>query len=385
MFFPSQMNKNIFWTTLLFIVTLATAFIAGYITNDFIEMRKSDYPLLLEAIDLLEENALEPLPEAKALEYGMIRGLAQAYDDPYTIFLEPPQHEIQTNQLEGRYGGIGAKIELGASGYLLYPFPNGPAAEAGVINGDLLISVDELLITPETTRDQIEAALSGPVGDSVALVVSRLPDGQIPYHIQRQEVAWPSVIYHPVEGEPLVGLIQVNIIAGTTANEISTAVQNLQANGSKYFILDLRGNGGGLLNAGIETARLFLESGVVIEQQYRGKESERFLVTTPGSLANIPLVALVNHHTASAAEIIAGALQANARAPLVGEPTYGKDTIQLVFELQDGSSLHITSAHWWFPGLAFPVDGVGIKPDYGEGTNEVDWLQMAVNLLIQGQ
>lgn len=379
------MNKNTFWNTLLFFVAFATAFTAGFVANDFIDRRRSDYPLLHEAIELLEENALEPLPEARALEYGMIQGLAQAYDDPYTVFLEPPQHEVQTNQLEGRYGGIGAKIEQGASGYLLYPFPNGPAAEAGIINGDLLISVDELLITPETPRDQIEATLSGPVGETVALVVSRLPDGQIPYHIQRQEVAWPSVIYHAVEGEPLVGLIQVNIIAGTTADEISTAVQNLQGNGSKYFILDLRGNGGGLLNAGIETARLFLESGVVIEQQYRGKESERFLVDSPGNLAGIPLVVLVNHNTASAAEIIAGALQANARAPLVGEPTYGKDTIQLVFELQDGSSLHITSAHWWFPDLTFPVDGVGLKPDYGEGTHEADWLQMAVNLLLQGQ
>jgi carboxyl-terminal processing protease len=378
------MNKQLFWNTLFFTFTLGMTFTAGYITNDFVERRTDEYPLLHEAIDILESNALNPLPEQNVLEYGMIRGVVQAYNDPYTIFLEPPQHELQTNQLEGTFGGIGVKIERGEGEILLYPFPDGPAFEAGVRNGDKLVSVDGVIITPEMTNDVIDAMIRGLVGKNVVLVVLRLTEGEEhTFMIKRREVALPSVIYYPVAGEPRIGILQVSVMADTTPDEILRAVEALEANGTHYFILDLRENGGGLLNAGVETARLFLEAGIVIEQQYRGEQVERFSAHDPGSLADIPLVVLVDHQTASAAEIVAGALQINNRAVLVGEPTYGKDTIQLVFELQDGSSLHVTAAHWWFPELDFPVDGVGVKPNYGDGMSEGDWMRMAIDLLLQ--
>jgi carboxyl-terminal processing protease len=246
----------------------------------------------------------------------------------------------------------------------------------------MLLAVDELFITPELTNDVIEAALRGPVGQGVNIVISRAAAQELAFEIRREEVALPSVIYHPVENEPRVGLIQVRIIADTTAEEIVRAVESLRRDGVSHFILDLRENGGGLLNAGIETARLFLREGVVIEEQYQGKAVEKFEVTEEGRLAEIPLIVLVNQHTASAAEIVAGALQANGRALLMGTPTYGKDTIQQVFELRDGSSLHITSAHWWFPGLAFPGEGGGLSPDVA-GAEEANWIEGAVDILLQ--
>ncbi len=377
------MKHHNFWNTLLAVCTLGIGFFAGWMTNSWIERRTSNYPLLYEAIQRLEENALYPLPEGTVLEYGMIRGLLQAYNDPYTIFLEPPQHEVQTNQLEGKYGGIGVKIERGGSGVLLYPFPNGPAAEAGVLDADLLIQVDEMPVTLESAQDQIEAALSGPVGQEVSIVVFRASVGEITFVIKRREVALPSVIYHAIEGHPHIGLLQVKLIAETTADELTTAVQNLQSDGVRHFILDLRENGGGLLKAGIDIARLFLDSGVVIEQQYKGKGVERYAVSNPGKLADLPLVVLVNQHTASAAEIVAGALQANGRASLIGAPTYGKDTIQLVFELEDGSSLHITAARWWLPSAPFPGPEFGLKPDYGEDVGDAEWVNLAITLLEQ--
>jgi carboxyl-terminal processing protease len=376
------MNKQLFWNTLLFTFTLGLAFSAGFVTHDFIDSRSGEFLLLRESLEILETHALDPLPEQKELEYGMIQGMLQAYGDPFTIFVPPPQHELQTNQLNGTFGGIGAKIERGEEGsFLLYPFLDGPAMKAGVLNGDQLVAVDDLFVSPETTMESVEAAIRGPVGKRVKIVIARLPEGQEhSFSVKREEIAIPSVIWHPVVGAPEAGLLQVTIIAQTTPDEILRAVEALQGMGVRYFILDLRGNGGGLLDAGIDIARLFLHEGIVIEQQYRGEEAEKFSATRPGPLEDIPLAVLVDRNTASAAEIVAGALQANDRAILVGEPTYGKDTVQLVFQLQDGSSLHVTSAHWWFPGLEFPTEGAGLNPTV-VGAGDEDWVQTAVSLL----
>ena len=125
----------------------------------------------------------------------------------------------------------------------------------------------------------------------------------------------------------------------------------------------MRGNRGGLLDSGVDIARLFLTEGVVIEEQYRDKEANAYQVNKSGPLAEIPLVLLVNADTASAAEIIAGALQAQGRALIIGTQTFGKDSIQFVFDLEDGSSLHVTAAKWWVPGLAAPVGEGGLQPD----------------------
>jgi carboxyl-terminal processing protease len=137
----------------------------------------------------------------------------------------------------------------------------------------------------------------------------------------------------------------------------------MQSRGASAFVLDLRENFGGLLKAGVDTARLFLHDGVIIQQQYRGKGMETFRVEKPGPLAGIPMVIFVNGHTASAAEIIAGSLKAQGRAKVIGSPTFGKDTVQLIFDLEDGSSLHVTAAHWWVPGLEPPLAGHGLQPD----------------------
>ncbi|MCB9135965.1 MAG: PDZ domain-containing protein [Anaerolineales bacterium] len=374
------MNKNFFLNLLLLLMALGLAFVSGFVANDFVARYSSEYPLLQQAVDIFQANALQPLPEQKVLEYGMIRGMLEAYGDPYTIFLEPPQHELQTDQLEGTFGGIGVHLERGDKGVLLYPFPEGPAAEAGVLNGDVLISVDGLEILQETTNDGVEAALRGPVGEAVHLAIFREQAGELLFDIKRQEAALPSVVYHLAEEAPLVGILKVKIIASTTVEELLKGVESLKNEGAVYFILDLRENGGGLLNAGIEVARLFLKEGVVIEEQYQGKDVDQFRVTEAGKLADIPLVVFVNYYTASAAEIVAGALQANGRAVLMGEPTYGKNTIQQVFELQDGSSLHVTSAHWWFPELEFPVDGRGLRPDLAGGQTEGEWIELATQV-----
>lgn len=359
-----QINRSLYVFLCAFICT-GLGFAAGFFARDRLAGATSHWQVLAQAYDILRQHGLKEPPADPALEYGMIRGMLQAYDDPFTSFVEPVQHELESNTLQGSFGGIGVSLGRDADNYpILFPFPDSPAAQAGVLEGDRLVQVETLGITPESTTEQIQAALRGPVGEAVQVGIQRPPAYEaLSFSIRRAEIALPSVTWHLEPSERRLGVIEVNVIAASTPDEIRRAVDDLSSRRASAFVLDLRDNFGGLLTAGVDAARLFLRAGVVIEQQYKGKAVETFQVEQSGPLADLPLVVLVNQHTASAAEIIAGALQAQERAKLVGSATYGKDSIQLVFDLDDGSSLHVTSAKWWVPGLEQPLGGSGLTPD----------------------
>ncbi|MGW8252005.1 MAG: S41 family peptidase, partial [Anaerolineales bacterium] len=361
---------------------------AGYLVNYALDQETGDWLILDHAYRILRDNGWKDLPQSPSLEYGMIRGMLGAYDDPYTVFVEPVQHELESNNLEGSFGGIGVRLSKdNQERVVLHPIPDGPADQVGVLDGDRLISVADLQVDADTTLDAIQAAVRGPVGQWVEIGISRPPDDeQLNFRIKRAEIPLPSVTWHIDPDQPGMGVIEVNIVAASTPDEIQSAVKELQARGAQVFLLDLRDNYGGLLSAGVDVARLFLDQGEVIQQQYRGKQVETFRVEKPGPLKDIPLAVLVNQNTASASEIIAGSLQAHKRAVLIGTQTYGKDTIQLIFDLEDGSSLHVTAAKWWIPGLAAPLAGNGLQPDIPVESGEADapdpYLRAAAQLLL---
>ena len=377
--------RQSFFISLGIILIIIFSFITGYIGHDYLQTRATNFPILDQAYQLIINHGYNPVPTAPAIEYGMIRGMIEAYGDPYTNFYEPAQFELETNSLQGKYGGIG--VDLGKDGqgnYILYPYSSGPAIKAGIIDGDRLLSVDQLQITHETSQDSILAAISGPVGQNVNLIIAHSPNF-IPEEIsiKREEITLPSVSWHLEPEEPRIGLIKVNVIAETTVTEITQAISDLNSHGATQYILDLRDNYGGLLDSGIDIARLFLDQGIIIQQQYRGQGVETFNALESGPYVSIPLVILVNHNTASAAEIIAGSLQERQRAILIGTSTYGKDTIQLVYELQDGSSMHITAAHWWIPGLSTPLAGNGLQPDIEIQPDSASDMDPAIQAAIQ--
>jgi carboxyl-terminal processing protease len=344
---------------------LLTAFGVGYFVRDWVPSPTGNFSVLGEAFKILEDNGLKDLPPMKTLEYGMIRGMIEAYDDPYTTFVEAPQHELQTNQLQGNFGGIGARLEKDTSGNIfLFPIPESPSAKAGIRDGDLLISVEDLQITQSTSMEDIQAAIRGPVNKRVLIVVSRAPDHTpIDVSIKRQEVSLPSTTWNVAAENQQFGLIQINIVAASTPSEVEKAINDLKDRGVSYFILDLRDNRGGLVDAGLETASLFLTDGILMHEQYRDQPVKTFDVDNVGKFSEIPLAVIVNQNTASAAEIIAGVLKSHDRAILVGHETYGKDSIQLIYDLVDGSSLHVTAARWWIPELNFPLGDHGLHPD----------------------
>ena len=358
-------NPVLYWGLLALVqmLLLIAAFMAGYYYNQ--SYANEEFSLVRKARDILTQNAYDPLPEPPKLQYGMIRGMLQAMNDPYTSFVEPPQAELQSNQLEGKYGGIGVRMERDDENYVrLFPLPDSPAAQAGILENDRLLKVDQQEITPQTSFDEVQAAIRGRVGQHVKITIGRPPAFQAhEFLLRRAEVPLPSVTWNLATDQNQAGVLQINVMAETTPEEIRKAILDLQKRGATHFVLDLRNNGGGLVEAGVDSARLFLEKGDVIQQQYRGQSIKTYSVEKPGPFTRLPLVVLVNKSTASSAEILAGALQGQKRALLVGAPTYGKDSIQLVFDLGDGSNLHVTAARWWVPGLQPGIRGHGLQPD----------------------
>jgi len=360
--------RKTFLITFLLVILLISTFLGGFFLREMLQSQNqiaNSFPVFSEAYDLLDKHGLKPLPTAPAVEYGMIRGMLQAYDEPHTSFLEPAQTELETNSLSGKFGGIGTEIGVDPDGFrIFYPFADGPAAKAGIQEGDRLLAIDDMPVDNQTPFDSIVAAIRGNVGTQVNITIGRSPDFEpITYKVERAEITLPSVTWHVDPSDSRVGIVGINIIADTTPEEVKKAIHELQSREATHFILDLRNNSGGLLDAGVDIARLFLNDGDVIQQQFRDEEIKTSRVEKPGEFTAIPLAILVNNNTASAAEIVAGALQARKRAILVGVPTYGKDTIQLVFTLKDNSSLHVTAAHWWIPGVKFPNEGYGLTPD----------------------
>ena len=369
-------------------IGFAGAFLSGYFLKSYFDSRVNEFPVLNQAYNILTDHAYIEIPDSTSIEYGMIRGMLDASGDRYAVFLEPVQHELETNSLQGSFGGIGVELNQNQNGdILIYPISGGPASKAGIQSGDQLLTIDDLIITQDVSIEDVHAAIRGRIGDKVKIVTSRKPDDSpLEFTIKRELIHLPSVTWHIDPDYSMVGIINVNIIAESTPDEIQNAVSELERNGAEHFILDLRNNGGGLLSAGVETAKLFLRNGVVIHQQYRGEDVKSFTVNKPGPLENISLLILVNRSTASAAEIIAGSLQAQNRALLVGEPTFGKDTIQLVFDLQDDSSLHVTAAKWWIPDIDPPISENGLQPDVsvlpGEAGTDL-MMKVAIQTLLE--
>ena len=372
----SKFHQGILIALQLVIVILAIAL--GYFGHRFLHPGTGEFNLLREAHELVLDNTLYEVPDEPALEYGMIRGMLDALGDPYASLVEPALHEIRTDQLTGRFGGLGVRLERDADhNWLLFPQPDSPAEDAGIEDGDQLVQVDNQSITPEMDETTLIALIRGPEGESVTLSIQRNRQ-TLTFTIEREVISLPSVSWQRLPETPEIGMIRVNLIAATTPEEIEDALDELLESGINGLILDLRDNTGGLVEPGVQISRLFLEEGEIVRRQFRDQDAEIFTVDEPGRFSQIPMVVLINENTASAAEIVTGAIKANQRGFLVGRPTFGKTTIQFIFELQDGSSINITSGRWFVPDLDFPL-----QPDQSIEQDQPDqaFIQEAVNQL----
>lgn len=344
------------------------------------------YALLSEVRALLEAHYIGVMPDDRALEYGAVRGLVASVADPYTVFVEPQAHELASQELAGEYGGIGASVSVNVAGEIvLSPYRDSPAARAGVLEGDVLLAVDNAPLAPETTIETATALIRGLVETQVELTV-RHPKGETEtLTVRRERFEIPSTVWRSLPTDSAVGVIAISRFSGRTAAEVGQALDELSALGVTHYILDLRNNGGGILEAAVETAAHFLNGGVVMYESQRAAPEKTYTAPAEGVAAGAPLVVLVNGNTASAAEIVAGALLDRGRAPLVGQTTYGKGSVQLVYDLSDGSSLHVTAYRWYTPTRR-DLEASGLPPTYviAPGSDGTDAeLAFAVDLVKQ--
>ncbi|MBM7855048.1 carboxyl-terminal processing protease [Desulfohalotomaculum tongense] len=312
-----------------------------------------------EILDYTLNNHVDK-PELDVLVNGAIEGMLEALDDPYTQYMTPDSLQEFSDSLNGDYVGIGIRMEQ-YEGYVrvVEVFKNSPAEKAGLKHGDVIVAVDGEDIK-DIPLGFVGFKIKGPEGTAVKLKICR--NGEyFDATLTRAEVNAPTVTSKVMFNN--IGYINIDSFGENTAGDFAAALQELKAKKVKGLILDLRDNPGGYLMAAVRMADHFLPVGKkVVSVVDRYNEKQVYRSFTPVEVKGLPVVILVNEGSASAAEILTGALQDHGVATVVGSQTYGKGTVQTVFNLSNGGALKLTMARYQLPGGEF-IDGTGIMPD----------------------
>jgi len=312
---------------------------------------RANAALFQQVMSLVQTQYVDTLPASAAYEKAA-RGLVRELNDPYSELLSPKQSEAFNRSTGGRYGGTGmllGEVALGKGAVVQRVFPHTPAEEAGVREGDHIMSVDS---TPTQNLElaKISDLLRGDPGSKVSVVYSRPGVIEpIKLHFVRRVVHVPAVAFAGMVGDH-VGYIPLQTFNENTADEVQAAVDQLVKQGAKGLVLDMRDNGGGIVQQALETSSLFLREGQEIASVRSRSQPTEILRSSGKHLAlDIPLVVLVDGGSASATEIVAGALQDHDRALVLGTTSFGKGLVQSVYQLADGYQLKMTTAKWFTP------------------------------------
>jgi len=365
----------------ILLIILATAVLSSSATY-FFAGHTNNYSLVDKAYTMLKDNYYEEIDEQKA-EIGMLYGLAASMGDPYTSYLSAEEYEYYDNILTGSYSGVGLSLSGNEEDDLVTvvsAFPNTPASEAGLSSGDKIITVDGTAVT-SLKIDEAASKMKGKEGTEVKLTV--LKAGQktpVEITLKRRKIELETTSGKLINGN--IAYIKINSFEGRTAEEFSSKFNALCNQGARKLIIDLRDNPGGLVHEATAIAECFLDKGnaIVYTEDKNGKQD---WVYADNANANIPIVILENEGTASASEILIGALKDNKAATVVGEKSYGKGVIQKLFPLtplktSDGY-LKITIARYFTPN-GIDINHKGIEPDHKISGDEAQ-LNKAIELL----
>ena len=348
-----------------FITGVLTGFIisivaAALIVGLLIGFNAAHFGQMAEVIYRIEAYSFQPVSVSDMVE-GAAGGIVEALEDPYSTYLKPEAYDDLEEHLSGSYGGIGLLITEDESQQLIVvsPFKGTPAYKAGIKSGDVIVKIED---KDTSGISLVEAAnlMKGQPGTKVRLTVLPRENGRLQdFEIERQEIQIPSVEGEILEEGGRIAYVNLMMFSEQTGSDLREVLRELDVHSADGVIVDLRDNPGGALGAAVDVAGYFIPPGPVVHIVYKSREET---LTTQDNFIKKPLVVLVNEGSASASEIVAGAVKDSGSGTLVGSTTFGKGLVQSVFPLTDGAALKLTTAKYLTPKRK-DIHKKGIKPD----------------------
>jgi carboxyl-terminal processing protease len=360
--------------TLLLAATIALSFGAGCALSSRtsqgqgLDTVEQAWNIILQ--DYVEKDELD----TNKLAQGAIKGMVEALGDPYTTYLDTTAYELWVKNLAGKFEGIGAYVAIKDEQItIVTPIAGSPAEEAGIRAGDVILEIDGKTTSGMSTEEAV-LYIRGPKGTPVTLLI--LHQGETEpevIEIVRAEIEVPSVHFEMKED---IAYIKLDSFSERTAQELAPVLESISQQAATGIILDLRSNPGGFLDTAVDVASLFLKEGVVVDVVDNEGNHTTSSVKPSSLTTDLPMVVLVDSYSASGSEVLVGALQDYGRATIAGTTTYGKGSVNILRQLEDGSGLYITTARWLTPNGRL-IEGEGIAPDPGceleEGEDAIQW------------
>lgn len=373
------MRRNFIIYSIISLLAISLAFLAGmnYGGNLFAQNTiDRNLQVLSQAYYFILNNYVEKV-DGKSISYKGIEGMISSLNDPYSYFMKPEDYKAMGEEFQGSFEGIGIEIGMNENKQIVVisPIDDTPAQKAGLKTGDIILKVDDRS-TEGMNLDQVSRLIRGPAGTKVKLTIQREGEkSPIEITITRAVIRLLTVSSKLLDND--IGYIKIKAFREPTSNELNNALEQILPRARRGIILDLRNNPGGLLSSAIEVASFFIQKGTVLYAEDRNGNRDQYEVIPSLYKVRVPLVVLVNEGSASASEIVAGALQDYKRATLVGTKTFGKGLVQSVVQLADGSAISLTVQRWLTPKLRY-IHKDGIKPDI-----QIDWDQKGADIQLE--
>jgi carboxyl-terminal processing protease len=352
-------GQPVLWLVVVGVLLIVGAggFAAGFVTANAARLTERDatFGPFYEAWDYVNQEFYYNKPAVPDRVRGAIQGLLATLKDRYTLLMEPQAAASDAAIMNGENGGIGARVLVDATGQLVISevLFGKPAYQAGVRSGDVIISADGVDLRGSTSQAAIQK-IRGEIGTTVELVVLR-DNKPLTFKIMRDQI---NVYGRMLDNQ--IAYVSLSLFDNKASDQLQEMITTLLKEKPTTLIFDLRGNPGGYLDQAVKVADLFLKQGIVVREKTSAGENKTFN-TQDGQVAeDIPLIVLVDRDSASAAEIVSGALKDRGRAVLIGQTTYGKGSVQSLHKLTDGSQLRVTSGAWYTPNDT-PIQSVGLS------------------------
>ena len=381
-------SKNYF-KYILFIVTIILLNVSSKVYSQNIDKLYEKIDLFSEVLETIQNEYVEDVDQAEAME-SAINGLLQSLD-PYSSYMNQETFEESQSETSGEFGGLGIEVSMEAGVVkVITPMDDTPAARAGIKAGDYIIKINAEQVRGKTLMEAVNL-MRGPVGTSIEITVRRkgLKKAKI-FKITREIIEIKSVISKLIDNK--VGYLRLRAFNQNSSDQLKKEISKIEKNKKLVgYILDLRNNPGGLLTQAIEISDFFLDDGEIVSTKGRkNKENRKFFARKGDRIKGKPLIVLINNGSASASEIVAGALQDQKRAVLLGVATFGKGSVQSIIPLKNKGALRLTISKYYLPS-GKSISEVGVLPDikieekgeeFSINTETDNQLNYAIKLLI---